>query len=197
MPLDTVTQTEDNLDICVESLKYVTVASGQNLPRGRVVQLTGQFTAGAGVAGSNTGNATMGTPTAADNAAIGTFTVIFTAATTFYVVNPDGVRLKDGETGVAYLDQIGFEITAGLTAMVAGDSFTVPVTLSATPYVTSFTTGSKPYTVMYDAVDATSGAVVGKAYREAELKASECTFGTGSLAEVVDELDALDIHLMS
>ena len=197
MALTTVLEPIDNLDICVESLKQVTVASGQNLPRGRVVQLTGNFTAGAGVAGTNTGNATMGTPTAQDSARIGTFTVIFTAATTFYVINPSGVRLKDGATGVAYLDQVGFTITVGATPMVAGDSFTIPVTLSGTAKVTSFTTGSEPYTVMYDAVDATGGAVVGRAYREAELKASEVSFGTGTLAEVKDALDFKDIHLMS
>lgn len=196
MGLTTVLEPIDNLDICVDSLKMVTVASGQNLPRGRVVQLTGQFAAGAGVAGTNTGDATMGTPTAQDSASIGTFTVLFTAATVFHVINPSGVRLKDGATGVAYLDQVGFTITAGSTPMVAGDSFTIPVTLSGTAKVTSFTTGSKPYSVMYDAVDATGGAVIGKAYREAELKASECTFGTGTLAEVQDALDALDIHLM-
>lgn len=196
MPLTSVDTTQDNLDICVESLKNVTVASGQNLPRGRVVQLTGQFTSAAGVAGTNTGNATMGTTTAGDNASIGTFTVIFTAATTFYVINPAGVRLKDGATGTAYSDQVGFTITVGATPMVAGDSFTIAVTLSTSPKVTSFTTGSKPYTVMYDAVDATSGAVIGKAYREAELKASECSFGTGTLAEVRDALDALGIYLM-
>lgn len=196
MPRITVTESQDNLDVCVESLKSVTVKAGQNLPRGRVVQLTEQFTAAAGVAGTNTGNGTMGATTALDNAAIGTFTVIFTAATVFHVINPNGVRLKDGATGVAYSDQVGFTITAGGTAFVAGDTFTIAVTQSTTPKVTSFTTGSKPYSVMYDAVDATSGAKIGNAYREAELKASECSFGTGTLAEVRDALDALDIHLM-
>lgn len=196
MALVQVLEPQDNLDVCVESLKNVTVASGQNLPRGRVVMLTGQYASAAGVAGTNTGNGTMGTTSAKDNATIGTFTVIFTAATTFYVVNPNGVRLKDGVTGVAYDDQIGFIITAGATPFIAGDSFTVAVTLSGTPKVTSFVTGGKPYSVMYDAVDATGGAVIGKAYREAELKASECSFGTGTLAEVRDALDALDIHLM-
>ena len=197
MPLVLVSQTEDNLDVCVESLKNVTVKSGQVLTRGAVVQLTGAFASGAGVAGTNTGNATMGTTSVTDQAMLGTFKVVFTAATVFYVLNPNGFRLKDGATGAAYLDQVGFTITAGVTPMVAGDSFTVPVTLSGNAQVTSFTTGSVPYSVMYDSVDATAGVTVGRAYREAELKASECTFGTGSLAEVVDVLDSLDIHLMS
>jgi len=59
-----------------------------------------------------------------------------------------------------------------------------------------FTTGSEPYSVMFDTVDATGGAKVGRAYREAELLASSVNFGTGTLAEVVDALDALDIHLV-
>jgi len=196
MPLTTVLEPIDNLDICVEALKMVTVASGQNLPRGRVVQLTGQFAAAAAVAGTNTGNATIGTVTASDNASIGSFSIVMLTATTFSVFDPKGIRIKDGATGSAYAGLIGFTMTVGATPMVAGDSFTVAVTLSGTAKVTSFTTGSKPYTVMYDAVDASGGAVIGKAYREAELKASECTFGTGTLAEVQDALDALDIHLM-
>lgn len=190
------TYTQDNLEVSPELLKTVTVKNGTSLARGDLVKLTGLFTAGAGVAGVNTGNATMGTPTAQDTAAIGTFTVIFTAATVFHVINPSGVRLKDGATGVAYLDQVGFTITAGATPMVAGDTFTIPVTLATTPVVELFTTGSDPYTVMFDTIDATAGAKSGRAYREAELLASEVNFGTGTLAEVRDALDKRDIHLV-
>ena len=196
MALSTVLEPQDNLDVEVELLKYVTVASGQNLPRGRVVQLTGEFTAAAAVAGTNTGNATVGTVTASDNALIGLFSIVMLTATTFSVFDPKGIRLKDGATGSAYAGLIGFTMTVGATPMVAGDSFTVAVTLSATPYVTSFTTGSKPFSVMYDAVDATGGAVIGKAYRDARIKASEVTFGTGTDAEVRTALDKLDIQLI-
>ncbi len=194
--MSSTTYTRDNLEVCPESLKNVTVKSGTSLVRGVLVKLTGLFAAAAAVAGTNTGNATMGITSAQDTAAIGTFSVIFTAATTFYVVNPSGVRLKDGATGTAYLDQVGFTITVGATPMVAGDSFTIAVTKAATPVVEKFTTGSAPYSVMFDTIDATGGAKVGRAYREAELKASEVDFGTGTLAEVIDALDALDIHLV-
>lgn len=194
--MSSTTYTRDNLEVCPELLKDVTVKSGTSLARGDLVKLTGRFTAAAGVAGTNTGNATMGTTSAQDTATIGTFTVIFTAATTFYVVNPSGVRLKDGATGVAYLDQVGFTITAGATPMVAGDSFTIAVTKATTPVVELFTTGATPYTVMFDTIDASLGAKTGRAYREAELLASEVNFGTGTLAEVRDALDAIDIHLV-
>jgi len=49
---------------------------------------------------------------------------------------------------------------------------------------------------MYDAVDASLGAVVGRAYREAYIKASEVNFGTGTDAEVRDALDTKNIHLV-
>lgn len=190
------TYTQDNLEVCPELLKNVTVKNGTSLARGALVKLTGLFTAAAGVAGTNTGNATMGTTSAQDTAAIGTFTVLFTAATVFHVINPAGVRLKDGATGVAYLDQVGFKITAGATPMVAGDSFTIAVTQATTPVVELFTTGSDPYSVMFDTIDASLGAKTGRAYREAELLASEVNFGTGTLAEVKDALDKRGIHLV-
>lgn len=59
-----------------------------------------------------------------------------------------------------------------------------------------FTTKAVPYTVMFDNVDATAGAKVGRAYREANLLASEVNYGTGTLAEVRDALDSVDIHLV-
>jgi len=196
MALTTVLEPQDNLDVEVELLKSVTVTSGQNLARGKLVKLVGVFTSAAAVAGTNTGNATVGATTAADNASIGSFSVVMLTATTFSVFAPDGTRLKDGATGVAYVGQVGFTMTVGATPMVAGDSFTIAVTKNAAPTVSSFTTGSTPYTVMYDAVNATGGAVVGLAYREAWIKASEVDFGTGTDAEVRDALDALGIHLL-
>jgi len=196
MALGTVLEPQDNLDVEVELLKSVTVTSGQNLARGKLVKLVGVFTSAAAVAGTNTGNATVGATTAADNASIGSFSVVMLTATTFSVFTPDGIRLKDGATGVAYVGQVGFTMTVGATPMVAGDSFTIAVTKNAAPTVSSFTTGSVPYTVMYDAVNATAGAVVGLAYREAWIKASEVDFGTGTDAEVRDALDALGIHLL-
>lgn len=196
MALTTVLEPQDNLDVEVELLKVVTVASGQNLARGKLVKLINIFAVGAAVAGTNTGNGTVDTPTVADNASVGSYSVVMLTATTFAVYTPDGSRLPDGATGVAYTTQIGFTITVGATPFVAGDSFTFAVTKSATPKVSSFTTGSAPYTVMYDSVDASLTATAGKAYREAWIKASEVDFGTGTRAEVQDALDALGIHLL-
>jgi len=62
--------------------------------------------------------------------------------------------------------------------------------------VVPFTTGSDPYTVMVEDVDASGGDVVGLAYRDADIKASEVNFFDGSDAEVRDALDAKNIFLM-
>lgn len=80
--------------------------------------------------GANTGNGTLGALTvAAGTAQNGAYTVKFTAATTFNVFDANGRELAPGNTGVAYSDGgVNFTITAGGTAFVAGDSFTVTVT---------------------------------------------------------------------
>lgn len=105
MPLTTVVETIDNLDVSVRKLKKVTVASGQTVSRG------------------------------------------------------DLVMLSSGK-------------------------------------VVPFLTTNAPYTVMYENVDASGGDVVGWAYRDADIKASEVNFGTGTDAEVRDALDAKGIYLM-
>lgn len=76
--------------------------------------------------GGNTGNGTIGTLTATAAALAGVYTVTMTGATTFTVSDPNGNALKAGATGAAYsANGIGFTITAGGTAFVAGDTFTV------------------------------------------------------------------------
>ena len=77
--------------------------------------------------GGNTGNGTCGTVTSQTGEQVGTYTISFTAATAFNVLDPKGVLVGTGVTGTAFANQIGFTITAGGTAFAAGDSFTVAV----------------------------------------------------------------------
>ncbi len=77
--------------------------------------------------GSNTGAGTCSTVTAQTGDQVGTYTVTFTAPTAFHVYDPKGVLVGSGSTGTAFANQIGFTITAGSPAFVAGDSFTVTV----------------------------------------------------------------------
>ena len=187
---------QDNLDVEVRLIKSVTVISGQTVVRGEVMQVTGQYTAGTGVAGgTNTGNATIAGEVANDTASSGSYRIEALTATTFKVIAPNGLSLDAIATaGSAYSDQIGFTITAGGTPMVAGDYFSIAVTVGLGKQ-TSFTTGSVPSTVMYEDVDASGGDTIGYAYRNADIKASEVDFGTGSDAEVRDALDDKNIFL--
>jgi hypothetical protein len=90
------------------------------------------LTGGAGVAtatAGNTGNATSSAVTANGNAAVGSYNVVFTAATAFEIYAPNGNMRGVGATGTAVaVDGVGFTITAGATPMIVGDSFVIAVT---------------------------------------------------------------------
>jgi hypothetical protein len=79
-------------------------------------------------AGGNTGNGTFTVAPAAGSGVpqTGAYTLTMLTATTYSVVGPNGESLPNGTTGVAYATpQIGFTLTAGGTAFVAGDGFTI------------------------------------------------------------------------
>lgn len=78
----------------------------------------------------NTGNGTIGTLSLLKYGKNGTYTVSFTAATTFNVFDPYGAMVGSGVTGTAFNvgSQVQFTITAGGTAFVKGDGFGIVVT---------------------------------------------------------------------
>ena len=84
----------------------------------------------AAVAG-NTGNGTMNVPTADADTNAGRFRVEFYAATKFNVINPAGIIVGKGTTGVAFDGPINFTITAGGTPFAVGDAFTVDVAIAS------------------------------------------------------------------
>ncbi len=58
------------------------------------------------------------------------------------MVDPNGKQLADGQTGVAYSDAgLGFTITAGGTAFVAGDGFDMTVTFNTIPVPNAYFNG--------------------------------------------------------
>lgn len=121
------------------SREMVTVLSGQTLLAGTVLgrTLVGA-TATAAALGTNTGNGTFGTITPSTSAVDGVYTVEFDAATLFVVSDPYGHEVGHGTTGSAYsAGGLGFTITAGGTAFVAGDSFAVTV-VGGTPKYKAF-----------------------------------------------------------
>lgn len=86
-------------------------------------------TPAAAVAGAaNTGNGTIGTISAGAAVQAGVYTLIATAATTFDVVDPDGVNLGTATAGTAFTSaELNLTITAGGTAFVVGDAFEINV----------------------------------------------------------------------
>lgn len=111
------------------SREQITVGEGANLEPGTVLGKVSVSPSPTSAAkqGGNTGNGTMGAVAATAAAKVGVYKVVFTAATKFDVIDPDGFKLKSGTAGQAYKDDVEFTVTAGGNAFVADDGFDVTV----------------------------------------------------------------------
>jgi hypothetical protein len=88
----------------------------------------GSLSAAAAAKSGNTGNGTFGTITPPSTAKVGAYVLTLTSATAFSLVDPNGDELAPGAVGTAYSSfDLGFTLTAGATAFVAGDAFTITV----------------------------------------------------------------------
>lgn len=111
------------------SREQIIIAAGANLVAGTVLGKVSAASAptAAPKAGGNTGNGTISAVVAKAGVKQGIYRVEFTAPTKFDVTDPEGFKVKSGSTGTAYSDDLGFTITAGGTAFVAGDAFDITV----------------------------------------------------------------------
>jgi len=158
-----------------------TVNSVTPLPRGTVM---GQIALGAATAvagGGNTGAGTMSAVTRVGNKTqVGVYVVKFTAATAFDVIDPTGRKLSSGVTGSAYADDIGFTITAGSPAFVAGDVFNVTVAAGSGKYIPSVKTATdgseNPSAILVDQTDPSAGDVNAGLYFTGEFNQNAITF---------------------
>ncbi|MEX3961032.1 hypothetical protein AB4Y42_02260 [Paraburkholderia sp. EG286B] len=137
-----------------------TLGSG-TLQRGAILGLQ-SGTPVAAAAATNTGNGTIGSITKGADVQPGVYTLVATSATNFTVAAPDGGAMPNATVGTAYVGaNLNFTITAGGTAFVAGDEFTI--TVPAGNYVLSKATatdGSElPSAILADYADASGGAV--------------------------------------
>lgn len=108
------------------------VPSGTLLTQSGDAATTGTSAATAG----NTGNPTFGTIAVSAAAKPGDYKLTFSAATKFTVEDPAGVTVGNGTTGVAFSKSgLGFTLTAGGTAAVAGDEFTISVAAGTGKYI--------------------------------------------------------------
>ena len=86
--------------------------------------------------GGATGNPTSGAITVAAAAIPGVYVIEFTAATKFTVEAPNGVTIGTGTLGSAFsAGGLGFTLTAGGTAAVAGDTAKITVAAGTGKYI--------------------------------------------------------------
>lgn len=157
----------------------------------------------ASAASGNTGNGTLGGISVGSAVEIGSYALVAESATTFSVTNPEGVVLADATTGTAYAGtEISFTITAGATAFVVGDRFTISVFDAVGTYVQcvrTATDGSQvPSAVLADDADATNGPVTAGAYLAGEFNASALIFSsTWALASLVSAMRPFSLYAKS
>jgi Bacteriophage lambda head decoration protein D len=155
-----------------------TLIAGQNLSAGAVLGKI-MFATPATPVVVGTGNGVMSAISPGPKSQLGNYVVTFTGATAFGVTAPDGETLPAAAALGAYTDaQINFTITAGGTAFVAGDKFTVvnvAGSLKYTSYLPTATDGSGvPAGVLYGNTNATSADTKQTiVVRDAEVNASE------------------------
>ncbi len=142
--------------------------------------------------GTNTGNGTIGSTSVAGYAAQpGVYTVEFDDATHYVVSAPNGQLVSHGTTGVAFkAGGLGFTITAGGTAFLPGDSFSITVGPGSgllRQWDPANVDGSEVVAgILYATKDATNAnrpcAIVTRA---CEVNQSELLFPTGASGAVV------------
>lgn len=110
----------------------VVLTSGGTLPGG----VAGAGTATSAAVSGNTGNGTMGTVTVSDGAKEGVYSLVVIEPGSnvgqFAVYDPDGVFVSKGTVASAFsAGGLAFTLADGATDFVAGDAFTITVTLTA------------------------------------------------------------------
>lgn len=140
----------------------------------------GKPTAAAVAGGTNTGNGTSSAVTTTGYApTVGVYTVEFDDATHFVVSGPNGQEIGHGVAGTAFTGGgLNFTITAGGTAFVPGDSFSVTVAAGAgkwVPCTASATDGSQNAAgICFGVSDASLNDVMGAiVVRQCEVNTSE------------------------
>lgn len=151
-----------------------------------------------GVAGAgNTGNGTIGAATVAASGKTGGYTATFTSATAFTVRDPAGTTVATGTAGTAFNNQIGFTITAGSAAFVAGDVFTVNVDVTEFNYVAA-TSAAAIDGILFEGVteaDLDLGRALKRTavVRDAEIQLSGLVLGAFNQSAVIARLNTFGI----
>lgn len=141
-----------------------------------------------------TGNPTIASATAGALAYEGVYTIEMTSATAFKVYDPTGAQVGSaGTLGTAFsAGGIGFTLTAGTTAAVAGDKANLVVIPADDNYLPYTGTGT-PVAILYSHLPATTGLTAAVAFTsDCEVKRSALT---GLTAAAEDQLRAVGIKV--
>lgn len=160
--------------------KRGTILSGRSLAIGVVLAAVtcGAITASAI---SGTGNATIGTLSRGAGCQPGVYRVQMISATKFNVYDPSGQLVGQGTHGTAFANQVGFTITSGGTACVAGDYFLLTVAAGSGKLKavdSTATDGSdKPVGVLTEDIDAGASDMACVYYETGQFNVNALSFG--------------------
>ncbi len=149
----------------------------------------------------NTGNGTVGSISLAPGGAFGNYTLAAISATEFTVTAPNGDSLGTATVGTAFNDIVAFTITAGTTAFVAGDSFTLSALQPSGYWKLSVATASdgsqNPAGVLASqSADPTSGPIGVAVYIAGEFNVNAINFDASwTPAALVPKLRSANIYL--
>jgi len=158
----------------------ITVAAGHTYKRGTILGRQSLKSVAVAAASGNTGNGTVEV-TLGTAAEVGAYTLTATSATEFTLKDPTGLEVGTVTAGTAFSsNQLALTVTAGATAFVAGDVFTVTVSAAAGTYVLSVRTATdgsqNPSVVLVDDVDSTGGAVTAGGYFQISANVNRVTY---------------------
>ena len=163
---------------------------------GTVLALAAEGVDATTAAGTNTGNGTIGSLSFGATAKLGVYTIKLTSSSAFTVTDPTGDALPAGTVGTAYTDaELGFTVTAGGTAFVANDSFTITASAADARYV-NWTNAAPASAILYNTlvVPASSTIKVTVVTRAAEVNAAHLVYDaaiTGSSSPTPAQLYAI------
>lgn len=170
------------------------------LPAGLILgQTTTGLTAAYAATGGNTGNFTSSAIALSQGVLQGVYTIEFIAPTVYNVYTPAGDILAEGKTGVAFsAGGLGFTITAGGTAAVAGDSATITtaananVGLYAPLSLTALDGTAVPAALLLNETDASTGnRKIAVLNRDAEINGSELIYPAGATPTQIAAINVL------
>jgi hypothetical protein len=176
-------------------------ASAGNLSRAQVL---GKITKGAVTKSfTGTGNGTLtldATEPRLTGSKAGTYKVVFTGATAYKVLDPDG-NIIGIETALGtFANQIKFVLAAGATAFVAGDAFSIVIAAGNGDYAafdSSAVDGTEaPSAVLLEDADTSTAEQYASVALSGEFVSDELIFSNAadSFAAIEDKLRALGIY---